>query len=122
MVRCKQYDEAADTLHTTLELYSEGGAGPAAGRVVLGLILVQIVRGDSIAAGKVYSSWGGFLDSQQAGAAQQITEGFTDQDRDQAVSGLNNAAVKSLDNDYVKLARDIVPPAEGKNDEELDLC
>jgi len=122
MVRCKQYDAAADAMHTTLELYSEGGAGAAAGRVVLGLILVQIVRGDSVAAGKVYSTWGGFLDPQQSGAAQQITEGFSDLDHDTAVSGLTSAAVRTLDNDYVKLARDIVPPVEAKDDEDLDLC
>jgi len=89
---------------------------------VLGLILVQIVRGDSVAAGKVYSTWGGFLDPQQSGAAQQITEGFSDLDHDTAVSGLTSAAVRTLDNDYVKLARDIVPPVEAKDDEDLDLC
>ena len=43
MVRVKQYDRAADALHQTLQLYSEGGAGAAAGRVVLAFILVQVL-------------------------------------------------------------------------------
>ena len=43
MVRVKQYDRAADALHQTLQLYSERGAGAAAGRVVLAFILVQVL-------------------------------------------------------------------------------
>ena len=42
MVRAKQYDRAAEALHTTLGLYSEAGGGMAAGRVVLSFILVQV--------------------------------------------------------------------------------
>ena len=45
MVRVKEYDQAAETLHTALQLYSQGGGGGAAGRVVLNLILVQVIRG-----------------------------------------------------------------------------
>jgi len=125
LVRSKQFDRAADTLEQTLQLYSEGGAAAASGRVVLSFILVQLVRGDVIAAGKVYSSWGGFLDAQQAGAAQQLTKGFSELDHEMAQSGLQSASLRSLDNDYVKLARDIKPPPAQNNpdnDEELDLC
>ena len=42
-----------------------------------------------------------------------------------ALSGLQSASLRSLDNDYVKLARDIKPPPaqdNPDNDEELDLC
>ena len=42
MVRTKQYDRAAEALHTTLQLYSESGGTAAAGRVVLNLVLVQV--------------------------------------------------------------------------------
>jgi hypothetical protein len=42
MVRVKQYDQAAEALHTTLQLYSQSGGTGAAGRVVLNLILVQV--------------------------------------------------------------------------------
>jgi len=124
LVRSRQFERAADAMQQTLELYSEAGASAAAGRVVLSFILVQLVRGDSVAAGKVYSSWGGLLDSMQAGAAQQLTQGFSELDHGQAVGGLTSAAVRSLDNDYVKLARDIKPPPplDEQDDDELDLC
>ena len=53
-VRARQYDRAADLLHSTLSLYSEAGAqGSMHGRVVLAFVLVQEKRGDSVAASKV---------------------------------------------------------------------
>jgi len=125
MVRVKEYDRAADTLETSLQLYSEGGAGHTAARVVLSFILVQLARGDSVAAGKVYSTWGGFLDSQMAGTALKLTQGFAELSHDDAKAGLESVAIRNLDNDYVKLARDIQPPArttDDGGDEELDLC
>lgn len=122
MVRVKDFDGAAECLHQTLGLYSEGGAGAAAGRVVLSFILVQLVRGDSVAASKVVNSWGAFLDSQQAAAAHQLTQGFSELDRDLAKSGLESACVRNLDNDYVKLARDLQLPAALQEEETLDLC
>ena len=43
-LRSKQFDRAADTLEQTLQLYSEGGAAAAAGRIVLNFILVQVLK------------------------------------------------------------------------------
>lgn len=42
MVRLQRYEEAAEALHTALQLYSQAGGGGAAGRVVLSLVLVQV--------------------------------------------------------------------------------
>ena len=39
--------------------------------------------------------------------------------------GLSSGSVKALDNDYVKMARDMEVPAgggEGGGDDDLDLC
>ena len=38
--------------------------------------------------------------------------------------GLSNASVKALDNDYVKMARDMDVPQSGaaQDDDDLDLC
>lgn len=125
-VRAKQYDKAADLLHNTLGLYSEAGAqGSMHGRVVLSFVIVQEQRGDSVAASKVWSQWGGWCDGFQASAANDIISGFSDQDGDLARRGLDSPAVKALDNDYVKLARDMVVPkggGVGEEEEELDLC
>lgn len=122
MVRVKEYDRAAESLHTTLQLYSQGGGGGAAGRVVLNLILVQIARGDSVAGSKAWSSWGGCCQSDQGAAAKDIVQGFTEQDYTVAKRGLDSPAVKALDNDYVKLARDISLPSQSQEDGDIDLC
>lgn len=119
-VRCRQMDRAAETLHRTLGLYSEAGAGGSQhGRVVLALILVQLQRQDSVAASKVWSQWGGWCDGHQAAAANDLIQGFGDLNRSLAQQGLTSGAVKALDNDYVKMARDMELPAE---DEEGGLC
>jgi len=125
-VRARQYDRAADLLHSTLSLYSEAGAqGSMHGRVVLAFVIVQEKRGDSVAASKVWSQWGGWCDGYQAAAAGDIIGGFSDQDGELARRGLDSPAVRALDNDYVKLARDMEVPrggGKGEEEEELDLC
>jgi len=125
-VRTGQYDRAAELLHNTLSTYSESGAqGTVHGRVVLAFVIVQQKRGDSVAASKVWSQWGGWCDGFQTAAANDINNGFSDMDGDLARKGLDSPAVKALDNDYVKLARDMeVPKGGGRGDdeEELDLC
>eukprot|EP00092_Neocalanus_flemingeri_P038152 GFUD01041527.1.p1 GENE.GFUD01041527.1~~GFUD01041527.1.p1 ORF type:complete len:293 (+),score=90.46 GFUD01041527.1:46-924(+) len=124
-VRARQYDRAADLLNNTLNMYSEAGTqGTAHGRVVLAFVIVQEQRGDSVAASKVWSQWGGLCDGYQSAAANDIISGFSDQDGELARRGLDSPAVKALDNDYVKLARDMEVPRGGGvgEEEELDLC
>ena len=73
----------------------------------------------------MWSQWGGWCDGAQSAAAGDIIGGYSDQDGDLARKGLNSPAVKALDNDYVKLARDMEVPrggGQGDEDEELDLC
>lgn len=120
LVKLGRYDQAADTLHNSLNLFTEGGAN--CGRVVLGLVLVQIARGDVIAAGKVWSQWGGFCDGSQSGAANDIITGFSEQDGDLAKRGLSSPTVMHLDNEFAKLARDTVVPVSPEGDGEMDLC
>lgn len=124
-VRSGQYDRAAELLHNCLSLYSNSGrsvTGSPYGRVVLAFVIVQERRGDCVAAGKVWSQWGGLCDSQQAAAAKDIIAGFSDSDPALARRGLGNNCVKTLDNDYVKLARDLDLPQGGDDEGDLDLC
>jgi len=129
MVRVKKYDDAALILLNAIGLYNEAGAGSKAGRTVLKLVLVQLGRGDSVAAHKAYATYGGYCDSFQAQAAIQLTQGFTELDHEMAKKGLSNPHLLDLDNDFVKLARSLQPPAAANNngggddsDGEIDLC
>ena len=125
-VRSGEYDRAAELLENCLSLHSNSGqtvSGTPHGRLVLALVLVQEKRGDCVAAGKVWSRWGGLCDGQQAAAANTIVSGFSDCDPALAKSGLESPTVKTLDNDYVKLARDLDLPAGGEGEDgDIDLC
>ena len=71
---------------------------------------------------QVWSQWGGFCDGYQTSAAHDIISGYSDRDGDMVRRGLTSPSVKSLDNDYVKLARDMEVPQGGDNEDDLDLC
>jgi len=116
MVRLAKYNTAAETLHTSLGLYSD--AGTSCGRLVVALVLVQVAREDTVAAGKVWSQWGGLCDSSQSGAVNDILNGFNENDGEMARRGLSSPTVMHMDNVYARLARDIVVPEDGED----DLC
>ena len=66
-VRCKKFEESVDTLHKSLNIYvGIGGNSAAAGRSAAGLVMVQLMRGDHIAAMKAYESYGAFCDGEAA--------------------------------------------------------
>lgn len=127
-VRTGQYDRAAELLEAALSTYSEGPSptvGSPYGRVVLAFILVQEKRGDCVAASKVWSQWGGYCDGYQTAAANDIISGYGERDGDMARRGLGSGSVRALDNDYVKMVRDMEVPAgggEAGGDDDLDLC
>ena len=125
-VRSGQLDRAADLLETALSLHSNSGGkvtGNPYGRLVLALVLVQEGRGDCVAASKVWAQWGGFCDGAQSAAARDVITGYSENDPDLARRGLESPSVKTLENDYVKMARDLDLPAGGEGDDgEPDLC
>ena len=125
-VRCGQLDRAAELLETTLSLHSNSGgnvSGNPYGRLVLAFVLVQERRGDCVAASKVWSQWGGLCDGAQSAAARDIITGYSESEPELARRGLESPSVKTLENDYVKMARALQLPAGGVGDEgELDLC
>ena len=125
-VRSAQYDKAAELLENCLSIYSNSGrsiTGNPYGRLVLAFVIVQERRGDCVAASKVWAQWGGFCDGHQAAAARDIVTAYSESDPALARRGLASPAVKTLDNEYVKLARDLDLPPGGDGEEgELDLC
>ena len=52
--------------------YRQEAGGRSAGRPVVGLVLVQLARGDTVAAEKVVREWGGYADPDQARAIETI--------------------------------------------------
>jgi len=118
-VRIKDWDSAIGCLRAEVNWRKE--AGSHAAQAVMGIILIELMRGDRVAAEKVFREWGGWLAGDQARAVTNIIQGYDEQDHDQVDEALKCTAVRELDLDFAKMARDIPRPKkkeEGKEDEE----
>lgn len=63
---CCRYGEAADTIRLEIGIHQENGNGAAIGRLTVALVLIQLVREDSVAAEKAFKEWGNYCDGQEA--------------------------------------------------------
>ena len=112
-VQAKMWQEAASTLESIIKLMQESGSVNVAGRIVTAMVLVELARDDVVAASKAFSTWGGYCDLDQSGAINTIINGFDVEDGDQVKQGLNSGAVKNLDVEFARMARDIRIPEGG---------
>ena len=71
-VRTKDFDSAVGCLRREVEWRRE--AGTQAGQAVMGLILIELKRGDRVASEKVFREWGGWLDGNQARAVTNMLQ------------------------------------------------
>ena len=69
-VRTKDFDSAVGCLRREVEWRRE--AGTQAGQAVMGLVLIELKRGDRVASEKVFREWGGWLDGNQAKAVTNM--------------------------------------------------
>lgn len=53
-----RYDQAADALRREIGLHEQSEHLPAIGRLAVALVLVQLARGDYVAAEKAFKEWG----------------------------------------------------------------
>ena len=110
-VRCKKYDESVDTLQKTLNVMSSiENYNAAAGRSAAGLVMVQLMREDHIAASKAFEMYGGYCDGETRQALRALLEAFDEEDGDAAKEAINSKAIKDLDIDFARLAKHIVLP------------
>lgn len=110
-VRCKKWDEAVVTLNKVLHIMSSlDGYAAVAGRNAAGLVMVQLMREDHIAATKAFEMYGGYCDHETQRALGSLLEAFDEQDGDAAKEAINNKALKDLDIDFARLAKQIVLP------------
>jgi hypothetical protein len=62
LVICFRYDEAADALRREIGLHQQSENISAIGRLAVALVLVQLARGDTVAAEKAFKEWGNCCD------------------------------------------------------------
>ncbi len=112
-VKAKLWDKASDTLENAVRMLQEAGSTGTVGRLVCGMVLVELARDDTVAAAKQFAAWGGYCDGDQTAAIKTILSGFDDEDGEVARQGLSMNAIKGLDVEFTILARDIKVPESG---------
>lgn len=68
------WDKATDTLEQSIKLLQESGSTMTVGRLVSGIVLVQLAREDVVAASKAFQAWGGYCDGDQSAAINTIIQ------------------------------------------------
>lgn len=63
MVKLQMYDQAADAIRREIGLHQQTDHLPAIGRLAVALVLVQLARGDYVAAEKAFKEWGNCCDA-----------------------------------------------------------
>lgn len=72
--------------------------------------MVQLTRGDSVAAEKAFKEWGNCCDGQEVQTLEMLLQAYDDEDPDMAKQALNSPFIKHMDIEYARLARDLQLP------------
>lgn len=63
LVKLQMYDEAADAIRREIGMYQDIKHWQSLGRLTVALVLVQLARGDQVAAEKAFKEWGNFCEA-----------------------------------------------------------
>lgn len=74
MVRLGMFDQAADALRREICLNQQTDSFQAIGRLAVALVLVQLARGDSVAAEKAFKEWGNCCDVQEVQTLEMLLQ------------------------------------------------
>ncbi|XP_003738989.1 gamma-soluble NSF attachment protein [Galendromus occidentalis] len=107
-LKLKDYDDALNMVLRQRESYEQDGAsGDLSGRLVVYQILIQIARGDEIAAQKALRDGSGWLDQEQYDIMSTLLKGFDEREPDLIVHALNHPFLKHMDTEMAKVARNL---------------
>lgn len=104
------FDRAADALRREICFNQQTESYQAIGRLAVALVLVQLARGDSVAAEKAFKEWGNCCDVNEVQTLEMLLQAFDDEDPDQAKRALSSPFIKHMDIEYARLARDLPLP------------
>ncbi|KAK7086166.1 hypothetical protein SK128_012377 [Halocaridina rubra] len=109
-VKLQKYDEATDSIRREICYHQAGENSPAIGRLTVALVLVQLARGDPVAAEKAYREWGSYCEQEEVNTLEMLIQAFDEEDGDMARKALNSPFIKHMDNEYAKLSRCLPVP------------
>lgn len=74
MVKLGMYDQAADAIRREIGLHQQVGSEGAIGRLAVALVLVQLARGDYVAAEKAFKEWGNCCDAAEVQTLESLLQ------------------------------------------------
>lgn len=63
LVKLQMYDEAADAIRREIGMHQQTDHTSSVGRLTVALVLVQLARGDQVAAEKAFKEWGNYCEA-----------------------------------------------------------
>ncbi|EEZ99648.1 gamma-soluble NSF attachment protein [Tribolium castaneum] len=109
-VKLQQYDLAADAIRRELGLHQQNESYQATGRLAVALVLVQLARGDVVAAEKAFKEWGNYCEAPEVQTLEMLLQAYDEEDPEAAKRALSNPFIKHMDVEYAILARDMPLP------------
>ncbi|CAK1553961.1 unnamed protein product [Leptosia nina] len=110
LVKLEKYDEAVDSLRREIGFHLEGGNTAAVGRLTVAIVLVQLARGDAVAAEKAYKEWGNYCEVPEMQTLELLLQAYDEEDRESAKRALASPFIRSMDVEYARLAGTIPLP------------
>lgn len=110
MVKLQLYDQAADALRREIGCQQQCEAFQAIGRLTVALVLVQLARGDCVAAEKAFKEWGNYCDAPEVHTLEMLLQSFDDEDPEGAAQALASPFIKHMDIEFANLARTLPLP------------
>ncbi|XP_028163394.1 gamma-soluble NSF attachment protein [Ostrinia nubilalis] len=112
LTRLELFDQAVDSLRREIGYNLEHGNYGAVGRLVVAIVIVQLARGDPVAAEKAYKEWGNNCEAAESTTLEQLLQAYDEEDRAGARAALSSPFIRSMDVEYSRLAM-TVPLPEG---------
>ncbi|KAG5307695.1 SNAG protein, partial [Acromyrmex insinuator] len=112
LVKLQMYDEAADAIRREIGMYQDVKLWQSLGRLTVALVLVQLARGDQVAAEKAFKEWGNFCEAPEVQTLEMLLQAYDNEDADAARAALNSPFIKHMDVEYAKLARGLPLPQQ----------
>ncbi|KAG7211488.1 hypothetical protein KM043_010760 [Ampulex compressa] len=112
LVKLQMYDQAADAVRREIGMHQAIDHAPSVGRLAVALVLVQLARGDQVAAEKAFKEWGNYCEPPEVQTLEMLLQAYDNEDADSARSALNSPFIKHMDVEYAKLARGLPLPQQ----------
>ncbi|KAK0181381.1 hypothetical protein PV327_003673 [Microctonus hyperodae] len=112
LVKLKKYDEAANAIRREIGCHQQIEHAQSIGRLVVVLVLIQLARGDQVAAEKAFREWGNYCEAPEIQTLEMLLQAYDNEDANAARAALNSPFIKHMDVEYAKLARGLPLPQQ----------